>query len=99
MYVWHEVRKACPLDLSLSYLFGNAGGGGRVIGTDQTGVTLTGGVFRGVEEGCRFRNRSSNCWKPVKSVVSCAFVSISLALESIRACSTAARRALGVEAC
>ena len=45
MYVWQEVRKACPLDLSPSYSFGNARGGGHVIGTDRTGVTLTGGVF------------------------------------------------------
>ena len=99
MYVWQEVRKACPLDLSPSYSFGNARGGGHVIEMDQTGVTLTGGVFREVEGGCRFHNRSSNCWKPVKSVVSCAFVSISLASESIRACSTATRQASGVETC
>ena len=99
MYVWQEVRKACPLDLSLSYSLGNAGGGGCAIGTDRMGVTLTGGVFGEVEGGCRFHNRSSNCWKLVKSVVSCAFISISLALESIRACSTATRWASGVEAC
>ena len=99
MYVWQEVRKACPLDLSLSYLLSNAGGGDHVIGMDQMGVTSTGGVFREVEGGCRSHNRSSNCWNPVKSVVSCAFVSISLASESIIACSTAARQTSGVEAC
>ena len=70
MYVWQEVRKACPLDLSPSCLLSNAGGGGCAIGMDRTGVTSTGGVFREVEGGCRFRNRSSNCWKPDKSVVS-----------------------------
>ena len=99
MHVWQEVRKACPLDLSPSYLLSNARGGGRAIGMDWTGVTSTGGVFGEVEGGCRFRNRSSNGWKPVKSVVSCAFVSISLALESIIACSTATRWTSGVEAC
>ena len=32
MYVWHEVRKACPRERFPSNLFGNAGGGGRPIG-------------------------------------------------------------------
>ena len=99
MYVWQDVRKACPLDQSPSYLLGNAGGGGRPIGADWMGVTSTGRVFREVEGGCRFCSRSSSCWKPVKSVVSCAFVSISLALESIIACSTATRQTSGVGAC
>ena len=99
MYVWQDVRKACPLDQSLSYSLGNAGGGGCPIGADQTGVMSAGRVFGEVKGGCRFHSRSSSCWKPVKSVVSCAFVSISLASESIIACSTAARWTLGVGAC
>ena len=99
MYIWQDVRKAYPLDWSLSYSLGNAGGGGHLIGADQTGVTSTGGVFGEVEGGCIFHIRSFSCWKLLKSVVSCAFVSISLASESIIACSTATRWTLGVGAC
>src|SRR6201996_3984711 len=95
MYVWQEVRNACPWDRSPLYLLGKAGGGGRPIGADQRGVMLVEEIFGEVGGGCSFCIRASNCWKPFKIDASCFWVSISLALESIRACSTAMRRSSG----
>ena len=37
MYVWQDVKKACPLDQSPSYWLGNARGG-HPIGVGQTGI-------------------------------------------------------------
>ena len=49
MYVWQDVRKACPFDLSLLYLLGNARCGGRPVGASQTGVMLVGGGIRSLD--------------------------------------------------
>ena len=58
-----------------------------------------GEVFGEGEGGCSFCNMSSRCWKPFKSAESWLFTSISLALESITACSTLARQPSGVGSC
>ena len=52
MYVWHEVRNACPLDQSLSYSLGSTGGGGCPVGVGQAMVMSIGGFFGGVGGGC-----------------------------------------------
>ena len=97
MYVWQDVRKACPFDQSLLYSLGNAGGRGHPVGVGRMGIISIGEVFR--EGGCSYLMRSSNCWKLLKSDVSCFCVSISLASELTMACSTDTRWSLGVGAC
>ena len=42
IYVWQEVRKACPLERFLSYSLGEARGGGRLVGAGWTGTVLAG---------------------------------------------------------
>ena len=69
MYVWQDMRKACPFDLSPSYSLGNARGGGHPVGASQMGVMLVGGVSR-VLTGFNSRMRSSKCWKPFMSAAS-----------------------------
>ena len=46
IYVWQEVRKACPLERFLSYSLGKARGGGRLVGAGWTG-TISAGQFSG----------------------------------------------------
>ena len=48
MYVWHELRNACPLEQSPSNSDGNAGGGGHPVGADRTGIMSIGDTFVGV---------------------------------------------------
>src|SRR6201996_4621520 len=88
MYVWQEVKNACPWDQSPLYSLGKAGGGGRPIGADQRGVMLVEEIFREVGEGCSLCMRLLIAGNPSKLDASCFWVSISLASESIRACST-----------
>ena len=76
------MRKACPRDLSPSNSVGSAGGGGRPDGMDRVGV----GTFFGSDI------ISSRCLNLIINMSSCLFVSSSLACESARACSKAARR-------
>src|ERR1700761_5048732 len=95
MYVWQEVRNACPWDRSPLYSLGKARGGGHPIGADQRGGMLVEEIFGEVGGGCSFCMRASNCRKPFKIDASCFWVLISLASESIRACSTAARQSSG----
>ena len=52
MYVWHEVRNACPLDQSPSYSLGSAGGGGRPVRVGRVAVMSIRGFLGGVGGGC-----------------------------------------------
>ena len=78
IYVWTELRKACPLDLSLSNSVGNAGGGGD--GWDECWYISL------------FQYYFSGCLNPIISSFNCLLVSSSLSCESARACSKATRR-------
>ena len=42
IYVWQEVRKACPLEQFLSYSLGKARGGGHLVGVGWTGMVSAG---------------------------------------------------------
>ena len=81
IYVWTELRKACPLDLSPSNSVGNEGGGGHPAGMVRTSV----GTFL-----CSDTIFSSRL-NPVISSFNCLLVSSSLSCESARACSRATR--------
>ena len=81
MYVWMELRKACPLDLSLSNSVGNAGGGGhpaRMVGMSVGTFLCSDTIF-------------SSCLNPIISSFNCLLVSSSLSCELARACSKAVR--------
>ena len=100
MYVWHELRNACPLEQSPSNSDGNAGGGGCPVGADQTGIMSIGDTFGGVGGGCCSDRIFSNFRKPFSSNLSLSSVLASLAWELTRACSNAAKRSsLELETC
>ena len=80
------MRKACPWDHSLSNSIGSAGGGGRPAGA--MGVIV--GTFFG--ESFSSNIIPSRCLNPIINMSICFCVSLSLACESERACSKAARR-------
>ena len=62
MYIWQEVRKACPLEQSLSYSLGNAGGGGRhLVGVAWTGMISDGWILGDVEGFLSTRMSFSSC--------------------------------------
>ena len=82
IYVWTELRKACPLDLSPSNSVGNEGGGGRPAGMVGTSV----GTFLCSD------TIFSSCLNPIISLFNCLLVSSSLSCESARACSRATRQ-------
>ena len=86
------MRKAKPLEWSLSYSIGNAGRGGHPVGEDQTGVMSMGEIFGGVGGGCCSVINLSNFRKPLSSISILCSVLASLAWESITACSNAAKR-------
>ena len=46
IYVWQEVRKACPLERFPSYSLGKARGGGRLVGAGWMG-RVSAGQFSG----------------------------------------------------
>src|SRR6201996_3009958 len=67
MYVWHEVRKACPRERSPSNSFGSAGGGGRPIGMVRAEM-VSGMLIFGEGGGLIFAVMSfSRCWKACRS--------------------------------
>ena len=81
IYVWTELRKACPLDLSPSNSVGNAGGGGcpaRMVGI-SVGTFLCSDIIL------------SSHLNPIINSFNCFLVSSSLSFESARACSKAMR--------
>ena len=82
IYVWTELRKTCPLDISPSNSVGNVGGGGRPAG--MVGISV--GIF--------FCSNTilSSCLNPIINWSNCFLVSPSLSCESARACSKATRQ-------
>ena len=88
------MRKAKPLEQSLSYSVGNAGGGGHLVGEDQTGMMSMGEIFGGVGGGCCSVINLSNFRKPLSSISILCSVLASLAQESITACSNAVKQSL-----
>ena len=82
IYVWTELRKACPLDLSPSNSVGNEGGGGCPAGM----VGMSVGTFL-----CSNTIFSSHL-NPIINSSNCLLVSSSLSCESARACSKATRQ-------
>ena len=86
------MRKAKPLEWSLSYSVGNAGGGGCLVGEGWTGMMSMGEIFGGVGGGCCSVINLSNFRKPLSSISIFCSVLASLAWESITACSNAAKQ-------
>ena len=70
---------------------GNAGESGCLVGVDQTGVISMEGIFGEVQRGMCVCTSSQSNWKLLVKSDSVFWVSISLAMELARACSTAAR--------
>ena len=83
------MRKAKPLEWSPSYSVGNAGGEGRLVGEDRTGMMSMGEIFGGVGGGCC---SIINLRKLLSSISILCSDLASLAQESITACSNAAKR-------
>ena len=79
IYVWTELRKACPLDLSPSNSVGNEGSGGHPAGMVGTSV----GTFLCSD------TIFSSCLNLIIRSFNCLLVSSSLSCESARACSRA----------
>ena len=88
------MRKAKPLEQSPSYSVANAGGGGRLVGEDRTGMMSMGEIFGGVGGGCCSVINLSNFRKLLSSISILCSVLASLAWESIMACSNAAKWSL-----
>ena len=88
------MRKAKPLERSPSYSIGNAGGGGRPVGEDQTGMMSMGEIFGGVGGGCCSVINHSNFRKPLSTISILCSLLASLARESIMACSNAVKWSL-----
>ena len=86
------MRKAKPLEQSLSCSVGSAGRGGHPVGEDWTGMMSMGEIFRGVGGGCCSVINLSNFRKPLSSISILYPVLASLAQESIMACSNAAKQ-------
>ena len=85
------MRKAKPLERSLSYSIGSAGGGGPPVGEHQTGMMSMGEIFGGVGGGCCSVINLSNFRKLLSSISILCSVLASLARELIMACSNAAK--------
>ena len=88
------MRKPKPLEQSLSYSIGSAGGGGHLVGEGQMGMMLMGEIFRGVGRGCCSVINLSNFRKPLSSISILCSVLASLAQELMTACSNAAKQSL-----
>ena len=82
MYVWHEVRKAWPLEQFPLYSLGNARGGGCPVGASGTGVRLVGRNFGEGGGILLVHTNSSNCLNLCKSSFICLCIFSCMARES-----------------